>query len=461
MRTELKTLAKLLALLSLVTLVSCGDADRADSASKSSYQRLFESEIENAARLAKAPETSIEGLSKLARLYHANGQLSEAIRYYEQLGELEPDNPRWPHALASILAGYGRLGEAMPLQLKAVRLAPDEPAPSLRFAEMYLKLNQVDEAETIYQNLLATKPEEVYALLGLARCDLSKDQLDSARQRLEQAVSIDANFIGGWALLSTVLEKLGQKELWEIARVKSFGRYVDFPDPWLNDLWMDCYDPYQLSVAAAVTTDKEQSKRLLEKALSLEPASSSYHRQLGNLLLGEGDAKNAKAEFEKAVEADSKDAEAWSSLVHILMEEKDFKTLSSTLEEALSLCPGSAYLHFINGRRYAMMGLYGQAKSELEEAKRIQPHEGRSYVHLAMIYLMEGKIGEARREAQTALKREPSNPEIYVILAKTSIMLGKQKDAKALIEKLSAIPTHSKADLEMLTQEYYQAFRGK
>ncbi|MDQ8201958.1 tetratricopeptide repeat protein [Pelagicoccus sp. SDUM812003] len=446
-------------LLVSLFVFGCGNGPDSRNIDTPLPEALYHSEVEAAKESSLTPEGRLEGLKRLARLYHANGYQSKAIDVYRELCELDPRNPVWPHSLANLLAGYGRLQEALPLQAKAVELAPNERAPRLRLAEMRLKNNQVDQAEEILQSILESDPNEKYALLGLARCDVAKENWASARGRLENAVSIDPNFTGAWALLSTALEKLGVDQLAEIARVKSFGRYVDFPDPWLNDLWKDCFDPYQLSVAAAVTTDRELSKSLLEKAISLSPSSGAYHRQLGNIHLQEGEMLEAKKRFEIAVEADPKDAESWSSLVNVLMQLDDYKALSLALDTALPLCPNSAYLHYMNGRRYAMVGLYQQAQREFEESKRIQPHEGRSYVQLAMISLMQGNLLEAKREAEAAMMREPSNPDIYVVLAKASIMAKRRAEARLWISKLMELPNHSPEDLRILKENFEQAFR--
>lgn len=421
----------------------------------------YQAELEKARESSSDPTTEKAGLETLAKLLHSNGSQTEAMKAYRRLIVIDPTNPRWPHSLAYLLAGYGKLDEAIPFQESAAKLALSEVAPKLRLAEMLIKRNQPEDATALYQQVLELDPDNKYALLGLARCELERGDIQSAQDKLERSVEIDPQFTGGWALLSTVFEKRGLHESAKEARIKSFGRYVDFPDPWLGDLWEFCYDPYQLSVAAAVTTDSAESRKLLERAIELAPSSSSYHRQLGNLLQKQGDLASSQAQYEKAVEADRYDSESWAALVNVLMNRQDYKRLSATLEEALALCPESAYLHYANGRRFAMIGLYDNAVQEFSEAKRIQPHEGRSYVQLAMIHLMKGDIEKAKSEVEVARKKEPSNPDIYVLLAKTSIMAGNRIEAKKWYQALAEIPNHSKEDLQILRQDYEHAFRQK
>lgn len=443
----------------LFILLGCSNSSAPSVNETPAYIAAYEKEVENAKRLVQGESGERASLKQLAKLYHANGKLNEAIQCYRRLCEIDSKDPRWPHLLANLLAGYGRLDEAMPYQLLAVELAPELLAPSLRLAGMFQKLNKIEEAEELYKSIHERDPNNPYALLGLARCDISKGNWDLARDRLERSVFVDKNFVGGWGLLSTVLEELGQGELSRIARMKSFGRYVDFPDPWLNDLTQYCYDPYQLSVAAAVSTELEVSIALVKQAIALDPFSSSYYRQLGNLLQKDGDTESARIQFELAVEVDPEDSESWAALIHLMMNEQDYDSVNVALEKSLSLCSDSAYLHFVSGRRYVMVGLYQKAKMEFEEAKRIQPHEGRSYVQLSMLYLMQGDIQKAKNEVEVARSKEPSNPEIYVMLTKISILSGKRFEARRWLNALQAIPNHSKEDFQILTQEYKLAFK--
>mgnify|MGYP005859221749 CR=1 FL=1 len=105
------------------------------------------------ARLAAGSDP--RALGALGSLYCANGFLSEAAQCYQGLVELEADEPRWPHRLAHILAGYGRVAEAIPLWRRTLDLAPDYMPARLRLGDALLKDNQTDEAAAVYAAALA------------------------------------------------------------------------------------------------------------------------------------------------------------------------------------------------------------------------------------------------------------------------------------------------------------------
>lgn len=169
-------------------------------------------------------------LAEFAQLCHANGILESATLAYRALIPLQPTEPRWPHLLASILAGEGRLEEALPLLRRTTELAPDRVIAWLVLGDALLKSNRLDEATGAYSAALQREPKNVYALLGLARCDLQAERWTAARSRLQQAVAQQPGFASAQSLLSTVLERLGNSEGAAAARARS-QRDGHYPEP--------------------------------------------------------------------------------------------------------------------------------------------------------------------------------------------------------------------------------------
>lgn len=449
----------------LFCLIGCTKQDPQNAAQapqeKANYAELYQKEIEHASELAKSPDRQLEGLVQLALLYHANGEQSEAIKCYEELCDRDAKDPRWPYLLANLIGGYGQLEKAVSLLEKAAELAPDTLAVHLRLGETYLKSGQYEKAEQAYKTALGIAPDNTYALLGLARCDIKKEQWTAAQERLERSVYIDPTFYGGWTLLITVLEHTKQEQLAAMARTKLVGRYMDFPDPWLAEVFDNSFDPYRLSVLAATTRDPNESIKRLKRAIELDPYSSTYLRQLGNLLQKQGKIEEAQTQFENAVALDPTDSESWAALIHLLMNAQNYQAMVAAIEEGLSQCPESGYLHFANAKRFAMIGLYPKAIEEFEEAKRIQPSEARSYVQLSIMHLMIGNLQAAKKEALQARTVEPTNPDPIVMLAKVALAGGKRTETREWIKTLRSMPNYSPEDLRILTSEFEKTFRQK
>jgi HemY protein len=389
------------------------------------------------------------GLAQLARLYHANGFYPEALRCYRTLARIEPAEPRWPHLIATIESTYGRLAEAIPWERRAVHLAPTAAMARLRLGAMLLKSNQLAEAEAVYEALHRIAPDNAHALLGLARCRLRREDERRARDLLGQALAVQPDLAGAWALLSSLEEKAGHRESAEAARRRSETRVREMADPWAADLADYCYDAYQLSVAADVAQDPQRGCALLRRAIALAPSVGAYHHQIAKLLIERHEKDAAREELERAVELAPTDSEAWSTLITLLLETKDQRAGLEALARALRLCPDSGYLHFLNGNRLMSASRYDEAIREFETAKRLHPAEIRSYIQLSRIYVITAQFTKALAEARQAIAADPANITVLNLLARLSIMIDDRPAAETWVEKLR---TQSSADPRELAQ---------
>ena len=293
-------------------------------------------------------------LAEFTRLCHANGQLDSAITGYQALVYLQPNDPHWPHLLASVLAGYGRLDEALPLLRRATQLAPDHVVGWLRLGDALFKSNATTDAESAYQEVLKRAPGNRYALLGLARCDLQTERWTAARSHLQQAVATDAKFADAQSLLASVFERLGNPEgaAQARARMQNGGHYTEAPDDWTDELMGYCHNPYTLLTAASsAVADGEPRKALapLQRALAITPNDPRAHRQLAKILYTLNEPAKARAEMERAVALAPTDENMQFDLVDLLKNTKDHDALVRVVAAAVAACPNSAALRFEAG----------------------------------------------------------------------------------------------------------------
>lgn len=415
-------------------------------------------EAEKGAASYLRPATS---LAVLSRLYHANGFYNEAIQCYDGLQRLEPREARWPHLQAGILAEFGRLDEALPPQQRAVVFAPDYLPARLRLGDVLLKANQTAEAAKVYAEVLIRESGNPYALLGLAKCDLVTGGWTKARERLEQAIKLHPEFIGALSLLVTVSEHFGDTS--RAAALKAaIGKreFTDLADPWIESLADDCYDPYRLSVAAALAKfagDTTAARRRLGRAIELAPAASSYHRQLAKLLLQTREYASARQHLEKAVALDPADSEAWVLLIEALTAIGDSGATQRAIVNGLTSCPQSAALHYISGQKLAAAGRHAEAIAALKTARRLRPNEANASIDLALVYLRMDRIDEAVTELKGALAVQPGHPLALGILARYAIDTNDESSAREWIHQLRQSRV-SPADLNTILQQFHQHF---
>lgn len=404
---------------------------------------------------------AVAGLRQLSRLYHANGFPDEALSCYRTLQSLEPDEARWSHLAALLIAGYGDLEPALELWRRTTQLDPTYPPAWLRLGETYLKANRPAEAEAAFNEVLRRAPEDDYALFGLARLDFEAGRWEPARQKLETVVN-RTKFTLGYDLIVTLYERLGQADRAKSIRAaaKASGAYRDPADPWFDGLMDDCHEPYRLAIAAgnlARNGDPATAVRLLQRALEITPDDVSAIFQLGTLLIQQGDHSGAIQHLRRCTELAPDFADGWANLSALQALLGEHAAAARTLAEGLRNCPQSPGLHLQYARDLQKAGRLGEAVVEFQTSIRLRPNEPDAYIELGNLFIRQGRNTEGITEMQRALEAEPGHPMALSVLAFNAIMSGREAEAR---ERLAAVREQPRVPREQL-QRLVTAYREK
>ncbi|HTL68756.1 MAG TPA: tetratricopeptide repeat protein [Lacunisphaera sp.] len=419
------------------------------------------SRVNAAADRLRAWPPNRAALAEFSRLCHANGLLPAAIAGYRALMVLEPAEPRWPHLLASILAGYGRLDEALPLLRRTTTLAPDYVPAWLRLGDALLKSNAVEEAARAYESALRLAPSNPDALLGLARCDLQKERWTSARQRLQQIVSEAPDSADALSLLATVQERLGNAAAADAARSRQStqGVYGTAPDPWLDEITGWCLDPYLLLVAGSAAISEGAPAKalpLLARAQTLAPQDPRIHRQAAKALSKLGDANRARAELERAVALAPTDDMFRLDLIAFLQAGRDPAAVAAAVQDGVAACPGSAALQYAAGRIARDAGRLEEAAEHFRRAWQAQPDEPAAARDLARTYFRLNRDDDGIAILEQVLAAQPRDGATHVLLVQHGIEAGDRRTEAWLRQAQGAgVAADSLNDLE---QAYRRRF---
>jgi tetratricopeptide (TPR) repeat protein len=428
----------------------------------SSWLPEFQHRVATAERRARAGEHPVEALVELSRLYHANGFLAEAAQCYETLQHLQPREPHWPHRHASILAGYGQADAAIELWRRTLSLAPNYTPARLRLADVLLKAEETTEAAQAYQEVLRRQPNEPYAQLGLARIDFEAGRWVEARDRLERIVA-QTNYQLGYDLIVSVYERLGQHDRAAAVRgqMLASGAYRDPPDPWMDELWDESYDLYQLSLTAGVAEragDVATAVRRLERALRLDPHNYSIHYQLGLTYQAMRENARARQHLERATVLEPKFSDAWSHLSSMLAVSGDLAAANRILAEGLRHNPNSYGLRLMRARRFREAGRMPEAIRDYQAAIAQRPSSAEAYIELALVYLRLERIDEGVAELGNALVAEPEHPTALTTLALHSISTGDEPAARHWLQRMREQPRVPREQLQSLLRGYQEQF---
>jgi tetratricopeptide (TPR) repeat protein len=403
---------------------------------------------------AQRGEQRVEAWVELSRLYHANGFLQESIACYEALLQLDPENPRWMHLLAFLLATYGYADDAEGLWRDMLQLDPNYTPASIRLADVLLKSNRPGEAEEVYRDVLEKEPRNPYALLGLGRVAIAMDDWESARSHLEGASRHSDGKIGR-DLLVNAYENLGQQSLALAIRgeARAAGTFVDIPDAWLVDVMHDCYDVAQVMNTgglAAFGGNFHEGIRWSQRALELDPENASAHFQIAQMYLQARDLPNAMRHFETCIQLKPDFADAWLRMVDIEELRGNRQRADEHFFSGFMKCPNSPAFNLEYGMRLARQGQAREALPYLRKSIELNPNEAPAYVQLASAYFALGRDADGRAALEKALLVEAGNPLAMLTLCFVYIQTGEQELARQLLESIRAHPRISAADkLEM------------
>lgn len=401
-------------------------------------------------------------LKELSRLYHVNGFYDLASDCYEALKILEPDEPHWPHLLSKIKASYGMLDQAIENGRKTVERAPDYLPAWLDLGNSLLKRNEPLEAERAFQAALERDPNEPHILLGMARARIAQKNWQDAEWFLEKSVRYAQGTVGV-ELLATVYRELGKDESADrLLFAHDIGTHVDPADPWLEELMIDSYDTYALSISSGMAArrgDRKAAQKWIDRAAELAPNDPIVLFQLAHTAVGAGDAQAAIRYYERCVRLKPDFSDGWHFLLKSYQDIGNQVAAKQTLVRGYENCPNSPAILIEMANSFYAQKKYQRAISFFRKSIRFRPNEALAYIGLARIYFVTGEVDKGIRSMEDALNAEPGYPLALTTLAKYAIETGNKSKAEEYLAKIRLQPKVNAEDAAKLAASFQETFR--
>jgi tetratricopeptide (TPR) repeat protein len=402
-----------------------------------------------------------DAMSTLAKLYHANGLFPEAISCYQALAAINPSDAANKHRLATVYASYGQIDAALPLWEDVSRLAPDYMPARIKHADSLLKLGKEQEARKAYEGILDDEADNPYAIVGLARIEVQNARWTSAKKLLEERLPAQHGALGN-DLLGTVYKRLGL-DYRQSLRNRGSGIFVEPYDPWVEEVYEHCYDPFRLNLLAgdaSLRGNEAQALRRLENAARYAPDYAPVQYQLAAYYLKRQNHEAALKYLERSVQLSPELADAWIQLRQIHTMRGNVAAANQALENGLRHSPRSPSLHLERGRKLLAEGKQDEALAAFRESARLRPEEAIAFIEIAKVHMDNNRIDEAIRELEAGLRAEPGHPLALSILAMHWIIQGdraRAEQAMAGVANQARIEEPQRADLVRAFRERFGA----
>ena len=172
--------------------------------------------------------------------YHAKGDVTEALKYYQYYIDQGFNNHIVFSNYAVILKDLGKLKEAEILLRKAIELNPQYVIAYSNLAGILINLGKLQEAESLLRKAIKLKPDNAvsYSNLGGILGDLGK--LQEAESLLLKAIKLNPDYTKSYSNLGIILRDLGRLKEAESYHRKAIALNPDLHEGYI-ELAIDLY----------------------------------------------------------------------------------------------------------------------------------------------------------------------------------------------------------------------------
>ncbi len=175
-----------------------------------------------------------EQLINKAVNFHSQGNLLQAIKYYQQLINQGSKDHKIFSNYGIILRDLGKLKEADLLMRKAIELNPDSAIANSNLGMILIDLNNLHEAQLYTRRAIELKPDysEAHFNLGVILKGLGKSK--EAELSTRKAIELKPDFADAHLQLGNILRDLGKLKEAELSTRNAIKFKPDFADAYFN-----------------------------------------------------------------------------------------------------------------------------------------------------------------------------------------------------------------------------------
>ncbi len=294
---------------------------------------------------------------ELAKAYSESGRLEEAVPYYQQALQRDPNY--WPalYRVGLTLARLGRLEQSADALERARKLAPAIATLSNDLGLTYLRQGRLEEAIDAFREATVADPDLPDAYNNLGGALNQRGDISGAEQAFREAIRHKPDSALAHDNLAMFLASRGdfaQAEHHFRKSIEADGRFASA----------------RLDYGRTLMQQNRYSEAFeqLNVAVDLDPESAQANTALGDVLMLQGETSRAVSYYRRAATLRPDHVEALVGLGIALMEQGRFVDARQSLEAALAVKPDEMEAHFHLGRVLAMLGLRDQANLHLRQA---------------------------------------------------------------------------------------------
>ena len=430
-----------------------------------------------------------DGLTLRAGVKSLNGDVDGALADASAAVEAVPGHSNASALLASLYLRTGKPDKSIETLQVALANNPDNATIRSLLARVHTQTGDVDKAAKLYEEIVEQEPEDLGHRLRLAAFYTSQKNLDGAEAVLKAAVndigSTESHLAYSEFLAKNRSVRQAVEHLDEAIAAEPADYRLRFAQGKLYEAASDLagartvYEKIierveegpnflnaktRLAVVTAREGDRVAAKVLLAEVLSENARDQEALKLRGTILMGEGDATAAIADFRaalrdspnssellrllarahllneepelakdnllKGVEANPQDVNLRADLVNIYSREQNLDAAVTQLEEILKVAPTNrkAYEGLFKVRVYQKD--WAAAHDVADRLKTAFPSEPTGYYFDGLVYQGEKKLQESIEQFESALAVSPDSIQPLSQLIKSHLALDQRDVAE-------------------------------
>ena len=311
---------------------------------------------------------------RLAAIYEAAGNTSEAIKEYDRIEKKFGTSEEVAIQKEKLYVGEKKYDKAIEVINKLIEANPDETSYYQLLAETWLKAGNEQKAMDVYNDLLKKNPNDGQTQLALAEFYYQKGDHAKAFDMLKMA----------------------------------FGN----PKLSIDNKISILYNDY-LMQQNKDEEDKADAYILTKIMVTAHPAEAKAHAIYGDLLYMDKKYDSARTEYRKSLETKKDIFAVWQQLLLCEGELRDYKALADESDKALELFPAQPIVYFMDGVSNLQLKNYKKAadimESGLSQITENKPLELDFYNNLAEAYYRLNDYTKSDMYFEKVLAQDPEN----------------------------------------------------
>lgn len=392
----------------------------------------------------KVDPKSREVKSRLAALYFALGDMTQAVQYADEVGEGTGQEPQMLTHMAGILASAGKPERAVELLDKAIERDPERGESYFPKGLILLNQKRIAEAEQVVKKGLQYTADSPIGYYYLGRISIEAGNTEQAIVNFDRAIAVNQAFEPAYLAQASVHESRQEKD----KAIAVLQRYLHQVNPRNRDIRQHLV---QLYIA---TKDYNGGLAELEKLLEDNPGDLDAQLRMA-LIYGE------KKEFSKAIsrlteilKVKPAELKVRDYLGYLYEEVKDFPKAMETYRYNIHLDPKFADSHIHLGVLLYRLKQFPEAVTHLDEAVRLTPKHPEPHIVLGLAHFQSEQFEKASQAFEEGIRHNPKSADLHFNLGTAYDKLNRFDDVERAMETALSLDPHHADALNYLGYSY-------